>query len=353
MCHGFFLDQHAWEGHACQEYKEKHDKIGACLMSRGDELRQFAAQHSVLAALVDSIALGLSRVMGLASPGLLLPMLVHPQLRSASFRAASPRTCTRSRSPAPPCTASQFQRRLWLAWVGCSRGVGSGHGLGHQELPTPRLSRSPRCLSRLAAICRRLRALCTLVLRSLRPTPTTNGTLSLTHTASHRLLVAPRPPSPSRPSPLVLVGVLATSVAVVSAKPPSAPCGGTFDLVPLPSCALSPGAASLFDGLLWVRAHFRGSCGSVGRYGPLLRLPSSSRALSSVVDAGSGTANSSATLKMRRSPTSAILIPGNGHARQSSSRWSSSLAKGLHRRRTRCSWTSFLCSRVNATPPLS
>ena len=53
----------------------------------------------------------------------------------------------------------------------------------------------------------------------------TNGTLSLTHTASPRLLVAPRPPSPSRPTPLVLVGVLATSVAVVSAKPPSAPCG--------------------------------------------------------------------------------------------------------------------------------
>ena len=51
--------------------------------------------------------------------------------------------------------------------------------------------------------------------RSLRPTPTTNGTLSLTHTAS----------------PLELVGVLATSVAAVSAKPPSAPCGGTFDLL--------------------------------------------------------------------------------------------------------------------------
>ena len=39
------------------------------LMSRGDELRQLAAQLSVLAALEDSIAVGLSRVMGPASPG--------------------------------------------------------------------------------------------------------------------------------------------------------------------------------------------------------------------------------------------------------------------------------------------
>ena len=40
-----------------------------CLMSRGDELRQLAAQLSVLAALEDSIALGLSRVMGPAGSG--------------------------------------------------------------------------------------------------------------------------------------------------------------------------------------------------------------------------------------------------------------------------------------------
>ena len=148
------------------------------------------------------------------------------------------------------------------------------------------------------------------------------------------------PPSPSRPSPLVLVGVLATSVAAVSAKPPSAPCGGTFDLLPLLFCALLPGAASLFVGSFWARAHFRGSCGSVGRCAPLLRLLSSTWALSSVVGAGSGVANSSASLKIWRSPTSAILLPGNGCARQSSSWWSSSLAKGLHRRRICCSWTS-------------
>ena len=180
--------------------------------------------------------------------------------------------------------------------------------------------------------------------RSLRPTPTTNGTHSLTHTASPNLLVAPRPPSPSRPTPLGLVGVLATSVVVVSAKPPSAPCGGTFDLFPLLFCALLPGAASLFVGSSWARAHFRGSCGSVGRCGSLLRLLSSTWALSSVVDVGSGVANSSASLKMWRSPTSATLLPGNGCARQSSSWWSSSLAKGLHRRRICCSWTSLPCS---------
>ena len=68
--------------------------------------------------------------------------------------------------------------------------------------------------------------------RSLRPTPTTNGTRSLTHTVS----LAPRPPSPSRLSPLELVGVLATSVADGSARLPSAPCGGTSSPLPLPVC---------------------------------------------------------------------------------------------------------------------
>ena len=97
------------------------------LMSRGDELRQLAAQLSVLAALEDSIAVGLSRVMGPASPGrgAVPPDIGSPLapaapaaaavpaaapspshevaaslLRSASLRVASPRTRTRSRSPA-------------------------------------------------------------------------------------------------------------------------------------------------------------------------------------------------------------------------------------------------------------
>ena len=68
--------------------------------------------------------------------------------------------------------------------------------------------------------------------------------------------------------------------------------------------------ASLIVGLSWVRAHFRGSCGSVAGCGLFLRLRSSTWALSGAVGAGSGTADSSATLKMRRSPTSAILLPG-------------------------------------------
>ena len=56
------------------------------------------------------------------------------------------------------------------------------------------------------------------------PTLTTTGTLSSMPTASPRLPALLQPPSPSRPTPLVKVGVLATSAAVACAKPPSAPC---------------------------------------------------------------------------------------------------------------------------------
>ena len=99
--------------------------------------------------------------------------------------------------------------------------------------PLPRLPRSPRCFSRFAATCRRFRAFCTLspglrdppALQRLRPTPMMTGTLSSTHTASPRLPMSLQPSSPSRPTPLELVGVLATSAAVACAKPPSAPWG--------------------------------------------------------------------------------------------------------------------------------
>ena len=355
----------------------------ACLMSRGDELRQLAAQLSVLAALEDSIALGLSRVLGPAGPGRAAapPDAGSPSAPAANAASAAPpvvpspshevaasllrspalapvllRRCPnvhRVAVPASPlaCVDRLLSRsRDWSrAWpprvahrsrlLSCAFPA----SLALSTLPQSARSHLSTPLGPLHPPPRPLRP---LVPRSLRSTPTTNGTLSLTHTASHRLLGAPRPPSPSRPTPLVLVGVLATSVAAVSAKLPSAPCGGTFDLFPPLFCALSPGAASLFEGLLWVRAHFRVSCGSVGRYGSFLRLLSGTWALSCVVDVGSGMAHRSATLKMRRSPTSAILIPGNGSARQRSSWWSSSLAKGLHRRRIPCSWTSLLCSRV-------
>ena len=115
------------------------DRVFARLMSRGDELRQLAAQLSVLAALEDSIAVGLSRVMGPASPdrGAASPTSGSPLvpaapavpavsapapspsrevaaslLRSASLRATSPRARTRSRSPAPmPKRAPRAPRR--------------------------------------------------------------------------------------------------------------------------------------------------------------------------------------------------------------------------------------------------
>ena len=84
------------------------------------------------------------------------------------------------------------------------------------------------------------------MLRSLRPTPMTNGTRSLTHTVS----LAPRPPSPSRLLPLELVGVLATSVADVSARQPSAPCGEIFNTLSPVSCVFSAGVASLAAGFV-------------------------------------------------------------------------------------------------------
>ena len=62
-----------------------------------------------------------------------------------------------------------------------------------------------------------------------RPTLTATGTPSSTPTASLRLPLSLQPPSPSRLTPLELVGVLATSAAVASAKPPSAPNGVTSE----------------------------------------------------------------------------------------------------------------------------
>ena len=263
-----------------------------CLMSRGDELRQLAAQLSVLAALEDSIALGLSRVMGPAGSGRSAappaagpssapaataapPVVPSPShevaaslLRSASLRAASPRTRTRSRSPAPlpkraprrsSSVASGLRGSVALAETGLVTGLAtkSCPPVLPPQLPLSRVSRalhaasagSPPPVDASGPPAPLPRPPRPLVLRSLRPTPMTNGTLSLTHTASLRLLVAPRPPSPSRPTPLVLVGVLATSVAVASAKPPNAPCGGKSDVLSPMLCAFSAGVASLAVGL--------------------------------------------------------------------------------------------------------
>ena len=153
----------------------------ACLMSRGDELRQLAAQLSVLAALEDSVALGLSRVMGPAGPGRAAappdagsssapaasaasaapPVVPSPShevaaslLRPASLRAASPRTRTRSRSPAPlpkraprrsSSVASGLRGSVPLAELGLVTGLATK---SCPPVPPPqlRLSRVPRAL---------------------------------------------------------------------------------------------------------------------------------------------------------------------------------------------------------------
>ena len=231
-----------------------------CLMSRGDELRQLAAQLSVLAALEDSTRQSWScccpsrcwlasgsrrlrpatrwrplccapRLSGLPLHGLALApalqhrcpnvLLVHRGAAPASLLACAVQLLSRSRdwSRAWPPRVAHRSRLL---------SCGSHASLALFMLPPPSRNPPPTPLDPLHPLLRSPRL---LVSRSLRPTPTTNGTLSLTHTASPHLSVAPRPPSPSRLTPLELVGVLATSVAVVSAKPPSAPCGGTFNLL--------------------------------------------------------------------------------------------------------------------------
>ena len=83
------------------------------------------------------------------------------------------------------------------------------------------------------------------VLRVTRPTLTANGMPSSTHTASLRLPLSLQPPSPSRPTPLELVGVLATSAAVACAKPPSAPCGARSKRPRWVSHATSPPLVAL------------------------------------------------------------------------------------------------------------
>ena len=115
--------------------------------------------------------------------------------------------------------------------------------LVHSRLPRQNLSHPPLLLDPPLPQLLFLRP---PVLRSLRPTPMTNGTHSLTHTVS----LAPRPPSPSRLLPLELVGVLATSVADVSARQPSAPCGEIFNILSPVLCAFSAGAASLAAGFV-------------------------------------------------------------------------------------------------------
>ena len=145
-------------------------------------------------------------------------------------------------------------------------------------------------------------------------------------------------------TPLELVGVLATSVAVGSAKPPSAPCGGTVDVFPSAASRASVwrGFAGGFALGTCMLSRVTSNCWSL-RSSP---AAPGFGALSGVVGAGFGVAISSASLETWRSPTSATPLPGYCFARQGSSWWSPSLAKRLHRCRICCSWTSLSCSWV-------
>ena len=255
------------------------DRALGCHMSRVDALRQLAAQLSVLAELENTIAVGFSSVIGPASPGCgaASPVSSSPLasavpaasaasasapspchevaaslLRSASLRASSPRTRTRSRSPARNalhgrhvavpvlllvCVALLPSRsRDWSrAWPPSDAHQSRLHNCVSHVSLVPfmllRQSLSPP-LSLLGPPFPPLLPPRPLVSRSLRPTLTTNGTRSLTHTVS----LALRLPLPSRLPLLELVGVLAISVADDSARLPSAPCGGTSSPLPLPVC---------------------------------------------------------------------------------------------------------------------
>ena len=174
--------------------------------------------------------------------------------------------------------------------------------------------------------------------RSLRQPPMTNGTRSLTHTVS----LAPRPPSPSRLSPLELVGVLATSVADVSARLLSVPCGGTSSPLPSPLClppdrrvhaggpalvlctlsrVMSSCRPSQFLLWLWVSLVSRGGIGAVP-----------------------GAASCSASLRSLWSST--LVARLLWHALPRMIWWPSHLAKRSHGCWLCCSWTSSSCSSV-------
>ena len=95
-----------------------------CFMSRGDELRQLAAQLSVLAALEDSVALGLSRVVGPAGSGRSAASLTTGS-PSAPAATAAPSVAT---SPGHEIAASltcslryfaslRLALRRWLSWT--------------------------------------------------------------------------------------------------------------------------------------------------------------------------------------------------------------------------------------------
>ena len=244
-------------------------------MSRCDELRQLAAQLSVLAALEDSIALGLSKVMGPAGSGrsaapsdagspsapaapAASPAVPSPShqvaaslLRSATLSSATPRARTRSRSPVPlPKRAPRAPRRSSSTASGLRGSVALAESGLVTGLATKCCPPVPPPQLRLSRVSRALHAASAgppppvEVSGPSAPSAPASEAPCAAETASNsdddwdalldalvslRLWVAPRPPKPSRPTPLVLVGGLATNVAVANARPPSAPCGGKYD----------------------------------------------------------------------------------------------------------------------------
>ena len=207
--------------------------------------------------------------------------------------------------------------------------------LVHSRLPRQNLSHPPLPLDPPLPQLLLLRP---PVLRSLRPTPMTNGTRSLTHTVS----LAPRPPSPSRLSPLELVGVLATSVADVSARLPSVPCGGTSSPLPSPLC-LPPDRRVHAGGpalVLRTLSRVMSSC----RPSQLLLWLWVSLVLRGGIGAVPGAASCSASLRPLWSSTLAARLLW--HALPRLVWWPSHLAKRSHSCWACCSWTSSSCSSV-------
>ena len=236
-------------------------------MSRGDDLRRLAAQLTALAELEDSVAVGISRVLGsagtaagshaasaaataspVASSTSLRELSSHEAgaalPRAAATTAASSRARTRSRSlvPLPKRAPRRSSSTVSVARGSVALGEsGLVTGLAVKScppVPAAQLRLSRVSLARLLQL-RALRGLLAKLLRLLhqrkplrlpanqmsRPTLTAIGMPSSTHTASLRLPMSLQPPSPSRPMPPELVGALATSAAVACAKPPSALCG--------------------------------------------------------------------------------------------------------------------------------
>ena len=343
-----------------------------CLMSRGDELRQLAAQLSVLAALEDSIALGLSRVMGPAGSGrsaappdagspsapaaIAAPSVVPSPSHevAASLLRSSSRARTRSRSPAPlpkraprssSSTASGLRGSVALAESGLVTGLATKCC---PPVPPPqlRLSRVSRALHAASvgsqppvdasgALCTpQPRPLRPPVLRRPRPTPMMTGTLSLTHTAWPRLLVAPRPAvaQPAEAAGASRRGSRQASPSPAQ-SPPSAPCGEKFDVLSLVLCAFSAEVASLAVGFCPGHVHTSEGHGEV---------------LVVVVffcGSGAGRGLFLALLALARGEADSAEKPNKSYY-DPRKWWPSSLAKGLHRCRICCSWTSLLCQWV-------